>query len=81
MPRRNCSIFGYSLSWRYAGVSIFLVPKETDNPTKNEWRKNLLNIVTRDRVIDENFRKQINNGDVAICEKHFSEEQMWHCKS
>ena len=40
--------------------------------------KNSLNVITKDRVIDEPLRKQISSGKIYIYEKYFSEDQLWH---
>ena len=31
----------------------------------------------KDRVVDANFKKQVDNGHVYICEKHFTECDMY----
>ena len=36
-----------------------------------------MNIITKDRVIDDNFKKQIDSNSIFICEKHFSEDQLY----
>ena len=47
------------------------------NDSKAKWRKELINVITKDRVIDEALRKQIASNNLHICEKHFSEDQLW----
>ena len=76
MPGSNCSIFGCPVSRRYKDVSIFKIPSAT-NVLKAKWRKELINVITRDRVIDEKLRKQIDSGNLFICERHFSSDQLW----
>ena len=76
MPGANCSIFGCSVSQKpkYQGISIFEIPLSSEK-NKESWRKALLHIVTRDRVVDASFRKQIE-GNVYICERHFAPEDI-----
>ena len=76
MPGANCSVFGCPVSRRYKDVSIFKIPAAT-NDSKAKWRQELINVVTRDRVMDESFRKQIASNNIYICEKHFSDDQLW----
>ena len=76
MPGENCSILNCPVSRRYKDVSIFKIPSAT-NDSKAKWRKELINVITKDRVIDEALRKQIASNNLHICEKHFSEDQLW----
>ena len=77
MPGDNCSIEGcpVSRSSKYKGIGIFKVPSGNTEHEKN-WRDKLVNIVTRDRVIDPNFRERINSRKVFICQRHYSEDQV-----
>ena len=79
MPGANCSIYGCSSSRRkkYKGVSIFKLPSAKD-PVTEKWRKEIMNVITRDRKLNENFKKQISGNNVFICEKHFSSDQIYH---
>ena len=79
MPGENSSIYGCSASRRYTGVAFFKVPKETNGFTK-KWASELINIITKDRVVDDILRKKINDFEhkkLWICELHFSPEQIW----
>ena len=78
MPGSNCSIFGCSTSRKTTGVSIFKVPGGNDE-FNTKWRKNLVHIITRERVIDKDLKRQIENRSLHICERHFSEEDI--CRS
>ena len=83
MPGENCSIYGFSASRRYTGVAFFKVPKETNGFTK-KWASELINIITKDRVVDDILRKKINDFEhkkLWICELHFSPEQIWCYKT
>ena len=79
MPGANCSIYGCSTSRRYIEISIFKIPSPNSESNKN-WRRELLKIVTKDRVVDENLQRQIDANKIHICEKHFCEDQFWICK-
>ena len=70
MPGANCSIFGCGTSRRNTGVGIFCLPSGKDEKSKQargEWIK----VITRDRVVDANFGKIIEAGNVYVCEKRF----------
>ena len=40
-----------------------------DEITK-KWRREMLNVMTKDREVDANFKKQIEKDHVYVCEKH-----------
>ena len=73
MPGANCSIYDCSISRRNPGVAIFRVTRGKDE-YNTEWRKKLVNIITKDRVIDPGLKAQIEKQNLYICEKHFSVE-------
>ena len=35
-----------------------------------------IKVITRDRVVDDNFHKQIDSGNVYVCERHFKKEEI-----
>ena len=73
MVGANCSIFGCSTNRRHTGISIFSLPKgkdESSAKTRDEW----VRVITRNREIDKDLRRQINAGTLHVCEKHFEEE-------
>ena len=82
----NCSIFGCGMSRKpkYEGIGIFKIPpshnnnnnNNNNNKNKESWRKASLHVVTRDRVVDASFRKQIEEGSVYVCERHFTPEDI-----
>ena len=78
MPGANCSIYGCTVSRRqkYQGISLFKVPGGK-NEFDTAWRSKLVNIITKDRVIDAALRKQIEKNSLYICERHFSEDQYY----
>ena len=44
-----------------------------------KWREDLINVITRDRVIDSDLKRQIDGDRLHISEKHFKEE-IEYCK-
>ena len=51
MPGENCAISDCKTSRRDKGVAFFKIPKEKNEFTK-KWASELINIVTKDRVVD-----------------------------
>ena len=81
MPGANCSIYGChtSRNKKYKGIAIFKVPSAKDE-FNTSWRRRLIHVVTKDRVIDESLRKQINECNLYICEQHYTADQLIHRK-
>ena len=50
--------------------------QQQQQQNKESWRKVSLHVVTRDIVVDASFRKQIEEGSVFICERHFTPEDI-----
>ena len=75
MPGANCSIFGCGTNRRHSGVGIFRIPAGKDEKSK-EIHDAWIKVITRDRVVDDNFRKQIDSGNVYVCERHFKKEEI-----
>ena len=76
MPGENCAIVGCSTSRRHKGISIFKVPLP-NNEFNKKWNRDLINIITKDRQLDEPLKKRIASCNLYICERHFSPEQIW----
>ena len=76
MPGENCAIVGCSTSRRHKGISIFkvLLP---NNEFNKKWNRDLINIITKDRQVDEPLKKRIASCNLYICGRHFSPEQIW----
>ena len=74
MPGANCSIYGCGTSRKHVGVGIFRIPAETDELSK-KTRKAWISIITKDRVVDDSLRRQIESGNLYVCEKHFKNEE------
>ena len=73
MPGANCSIYNCSTSRKDKGIAIFKNPAGDDDFNR-KWRENLVNIITRDRVIDQNLQRQINENTLHTCEHHYTED-------
>lgn len=58
MVGANCSIFGCSSSRTKSVVTILKVPQGGD-VWSSSWRKSIMSVVTKDRVIDEAMRDRI----------------------
>ena len=39
-----------------------------------------MNVITRDREIDKDLRRQVKEDRLHICEKHSNKDEMYHCK-
>ena len=82
MPGENCAIVGCSTNRRHKDSSLFKLPTAKPNDeTTMSWRKAMLNVITTDRVADSDFRRQINNDKVYICETHFLPGDLYISKS
>ena len=77
MPGINCSILGCGSSRRMKGIGIFQIPAEN---VHKEWRERWLSEITKSRVVDADFRRQISKNKVHTCEKHFHETDIEICK-
>ena len=75
-PGGNCAIYGCSSSRTTAVVSLFKVPFSKEDPYMINWRNKIVDIITRDRIIDSNLRSQIQNCRLHICELHYQEEKL-----
>ncbi|CAB3993280.1 Transposable element P transposase, partial [Paramuricea clavata] len=73
MPGDNCAVMGCRMCRRTKGIGIFKLPAPKNDEYK-AWRSQWLNELTKTRVIDKNFRAQIDNDKVFTCEKHFKED-------
>ena len=76
MPGSNCSVFGCGTCRNPGDIGIFKIPAPK-HEFHTKRRNDLLAVVTRDRVLDENLKKQIKNNNVSICEKHFNSDQIY----
>ena len=79
MPGVNCSVLGCGSCRRSKGIGIFKLPVAKDEAHR-KWRSDWLGEVTKTREIDQDFREQIKNDKVHVCEKHFKPEDIEICK-
>jgi len=72
MPGKNCCFPQCTVSQtqRHAGIKLFKVTTRKDEFHSN-WRKKVINIISRYRVLDKIFYDRLENGRVFICEKHY----------
>ena len=67
MPGANCSIAGFSTSRKHKGISIFKIPEaKSEVPEHIKWREDLINVITRDRVIGSHLKRQIHEDRLHI---------------
>ena len=78
MVGANCSIFGCSGSRRKSGVAIFKIPRGDDEWSSN-WRKSIISLVTKDRVIDKALKERIVKKNIFVYERHYSGNQLIRC--
>ena len=76
MPGENCAIYGCSASRRYKGISFFKVPLASNDFNK-KWGCELINIITKYRVIDAALKSRIESRELFICERHFTKDQYY----
>ena len=81
MPGANCSIVGYttSRSKKNKGITIFRVTRGKDEWSV-DWRKRLVKAITKDRILDDNLRRQIKEQTLHICQLHFTEDLLYYGK-
>ncbi len=81
MPGANCAIpnCGACRSKKYKGISIIKLPAAVDDASR-KWRNEILNVITRDRVIDTNLKKQIEEDRLYVWEQHFAPNELYYCK-
>lgn len=81
MPGENCCITGCPVSRRYKNVSLFQIPAKCKYIDTMKWRRNLIRELKKYKVFDDAFKNRLARNKVHICERHFREDQLWHCKS
>ena len=59
---------------KYQSISLFKVPSGEGKFEAN-WRRKLVDIIMRERVIDGPLRERIKSKNVFICQLHFTEDQ------
>ena len=76
----NCAFVGCctnrnNLSETYKGISLFKITNRKGDYYEN-WRKEVVNILTKSRVIDATLKHQIETDTVYICERHYKPEDI-----
>ena len=79
MPGDNCAVPGRSTSRATPGVALLDMLKINDEYNVN-WRKNIVDIITKIRVVDVSLKRQIERKSLHFCEKRYSEEKLIRCK-
>jgi len=64
MPGDNCSLFGCVTRRRTKGIEIWKLPAARNEAYRSKWRKDWLNELTKHRVADKDFQRQIENNEV-----------------
>ena len=67
MPSENCCIVYCSASKRDSERSFFKLQSKHLYP---EWRQQWIDIITRTRVLDEDFKGQIERDTFHVCDRH-----------
>ena len=79
MPGDNCAVPGCSTSRATPGVALLGMPKKDDEYNVN-WRTNIVDMISKIRVVDASLKRQIERKSLHFCEKHYSEEKLIRCK-
>ena len=74
-----CKLFDIWMQYfkKQLGIAIFKLPAGKDDYSTN-WCSKLVDIITKDPLIDSQLRKQIENRKLHICERHFTEDCLNH---
>ena len=80
MPGSNCAIYGCHNSGAEKGISFFGIPTK-DDEYSTEWRTKILDVITRDRIVDSNLKRQIKNRTLSVCEVHYPPDKVLHRES
>ena len=79
MPGDNCAFNQCGTNRRTKGIGLFKLPTPKDEESK-KWRRDVLNILTKYRVQDKDFKRQLASDCLHLCEKHFFPEEIRICK-
>ena len=77
MPGANC-VFpqcGTNRREKYDGIGIFRI-SQRKSPFYSAWREDVISIIKKYRVVDENLKRQIEFWNISICEKHYIQEDI-----
>ena len=73
MPGDNCGIPGCSTFRATPGLALLGLPKNSDEYDVN-WRKNIVDMITKIRLVDASLKRQSERKSLHFCEKHYLEE-------
>ena len=79
MAEDNCATPGCSTSGATPGVALFGMPKNDDEHNVN-WRKNIVDMITKIRVVDASLKRQIERKSLQFCDKRYPAEKLMRCK-
>ena len=68
MPEDNCAIPGCSTSKPTPGVALLCMPKNDDEYSVN-WRKNIVDMTTKIRMVDASLKRQTERKSLHFREK------------
>ena len=75
MSGDNCAIPDCSTSKATPGVVLLGMPKNDYDYNVN-WRKNIVDMITKIRGVDVSLKRQIERKSLYFCEKHYPEEKL-----
>ena len=77
MPGANCAIpeCGSTRREAYVNRAIFQVPNRIGE-FYEKWRKDILAVLLRFREADEALKKRIKTGNIYVCERHFTSDDI-----
>ena len=79
MPGDNCAIPGCSTSRATPDVALLGMPNNDDEYNVN-WRKNIVDMIAKIRVVDASLKRQIERKSLHFCEKNYPEKKLIRCK-
>ena len=73
MPGANCVLPQCRVARHHAGVGIFKLPARKTDVT---WKKDIIQIIEKYRVVDKNLRERLELGNVYVCELHYMKDDI-----
>ena len=71
----DCTTNRANKSGKYKDITLFKITSREGEFYEN-WKKGVLSILTRYRVVDQNLKEIIQKGNVFICENHYDHEDI-----
>ena len=68
MPEANCVFPRCGVERHHVGVGIFKLPTRKIDV---KWKKEVIQIIEKYRVMDKNLRERLKLGNTYICELHY----------